>query len=162
MSGNLNPVLLQCFLIRIKTLITILSRNRWEPPARKTSETFGILVHFFKIFKLYSGLISKDSRQRQSFKGLRVNKRNFQRPLTKFVELRSCIIIESFSRATFIKAPQILLMKVYYRGGGGGRSPSILPWWVKHKPQLHCCSLSTLFPCSNTRRMFSLMTSVRL
>ena len=126
MSGNLNPVLLQCFLIRIKTLITILSRNRWEPPARKTSETFGILVHFFKIFKLYSGLISKDSRQRQSFKGLRVNKRNFQRPLTKFVELRSCIIIESFSRATFIKAPQILLMKVYYRGGGGGK----VPWYI--------------------------------
>lgn len=109
MSGNLNPVSLQCFLIRTKNLITILSRNRWEPPARKTS----------KIFKIYSGLIFEDSRQLQSFKGLQVNKGNSRRPLTKFVELTRCIIIESFSRATFIKAPQILLMKVYYRGGGG-------------------------------------------
>ena len=151
-------MLLQCFLIRTKNLITVLSRNRWEPPARKTSETFGILLPFFKIFKIYCGLIFEDSRQLQSFKGLQVNKGNSRRPLAKFVELTCCIIIESFSRATFIKAPQILLMKVYYREA----SPGILPWWVKHKPQLHCCSLSTLFPCSNTRRMFSLMTSVRL
>ena len=120
MSGNLNPVLLQCFLIRTKNLITVLSRNRWEPPARKTSETFGILLPFFKIFKIYCGLIFEDSRQLQSFKGLQVNKGNSRRPPTKFVELTCCIIIESFSRATFIKAPQILLMKVYYRGGGGG------------------------------------------
>jgi len=120
MSGNLNLVLLQCFLIRIKNLITILSRNLWVPPARKTSETFGILLPVFKIFKIYSGLISEDSRQLQSFKGLQVNKGNSRRPLTKFVELTSFIIIESFSRATFMKAPQILLMKVYYGGGGGG------------------------------------------
>ena len=84
-------MLLQCFLIRTKNLITVLSRNRWEPPARKTSETFGTLLPFFKIFKIYCGLIFEDSRQLQSLKGLQVNKGNSRGLLTKFVELTALL-----------------------------------------------------------------------
>ena len=159
MSGNLNPVLLQCFLIRTKNLITILSRNRWEPPPRKTSETFGILPPFFKIFKIYCGLIFEDSTQLQSFKGLQVNKGNSRGLITKFVELTWLLHYHwKLLTSNFHESFSNIVNEGILQGG----SPVILPWWVKHKPQLHCCSLSTLFPCSNTRRMFSLMTSVRL